>query len=132
MKYKNLPIAIQCVPEREARVNQMVAELTNMGFENIIKFYDHEHIGMIWNRKRILSHDYGTDGDYLVLQDDLLFAENFQYHVENLVDIKYPVISLFCPSNYFSSARLERRSQFLNSIIAEEKNLMRQNRTEYF
>ena len=39
-------------------------ELTNMGFENIIKFYDHEHIGMIWNRKRILSHDYGTDGDY--------------------------------------------------------------------
>jgi len=39
MKYENLPIAIQCVPKREARVNQMVAELTNMGFENIIKFY---------------------------------------------------------------------------------------------
>jgi len=120
MKYKNLPIAIQCVPEREARVTQMVAELTNMGFENIITFYDYDHIGMIWNRKRILNHDYGTDGDYvLVLQDDLLFAENFQYHLENLVDIKYPVISLFCPPRKYYEAEAE-----IGTRLYREKNFL--------
>lgn len=38
--YNDIPIAIQCVHERKEQVDRIILELTEMGFTNVIPFYD--------------------------------------------------------------------------------------------
>jgi hypothetical protein len=117
--YNKIPIAIQCVPRRKEHVDKMMAELKRMGFINVIPFYDHEYKGTLHNFKRIMSEDYGVATHLLVLQDDVIFAENFAEHLTELVKLNHHCISLFAPPRKVYKEQLE-----LGTRLYIEKNFL--------
>jgi len=117
--YKDIPIAIQCVPKRKEQVDRIIAELTEMGFTNVIPFYDKNYEGMMFNFKRILEYDYGNSSHMLLIQDDIIFADNFKDHLSNLIKLNHHCVSLFAPPRKAYIEQLE-----LGTRLYVEKNFL--------
>lgn len=117
--FRDIPIAIQCVPKRKEQVDRIIAELTEMGFTNVIPFYDENYEGMMFNFKRILEYNYGSSSHMLLIQDDIIFADNFADHLSNLIKLNHHCISLFAPPRKAYIEQLE-----LGTRLYVEKNFL--------
>jgi hypothetical protein len=116
---KDIPIAIQCVPKRKEQVDRIIAELKAMGFTNVIPFYDENYQGTLYNFKRIMSFDYGTATHILIIQDDVIFSENFADHLMELIKFNYHCISLFAPPR-----KIYKEQLAIGTRLYVEKNFL--------
>lgn len=96
-----MKVAVQCVPSRARSVASIKDKITSLGVE-VKPYMDFDHKGTMWNFTRIINdEDYIKDDHLLILQDDVIFSESFDYSVFEVLEYmksnSIGCVSLFSP-----------------------------------